>query len=77
LAVVLRHVEHLLKILGPDGVAIGSDLDGALLPAKIGDARGLGNLVTAMADRGYGPDLLQKLCHENWLDVLERSWSTT
>ncbi len=52
LAVVLRHVEHLMDFLGPGGVAIGSDLDGALLPAEIGDAGGLSNLVAAMADRG-------------------------
>ena len=77
LAVVLRHIDYLLAFLGPDGVAIGSDLDGALLPAEIGDAGGLGNLVALMVDRGYGPDLLQKLCHDNWLDVLGRSWRST
>jgi membrane dipeptidase len=62
LAVVLRHIEHLLAILGPDGVAIGSDLDGALLPAQIGDAGGLSNLVAAMQDQGYDPIILRKLC---------------
>ena len=76
LAVVLRHVEHLMEFLGPGGVAIGSDLDGALLPAEIGDAGGLGNLVAAMADWGYDPDLMRKLCHSNWLGVLGRSWSS-
>lgn len=74
LAVVLRHIEHLLEFLGPSGVAIGSDLDGALLPADIRDAEGLGNLVAAMVREGYDPDLLQKLCRDNWLDVMERSW---
>ena len=74
LAVVLRHVEHLLALLGPGGVAIGSDLDGALLPADIRDAGGLGTLVAALAGHGYGPDLLRKLCHDNWLDVLGRCW---
>ena len=77
LAVVLRHIEYLLEFLGPNGVAIGSDLDGALLPAEIGDAGGLGNLVAAMLDRGYGPDLLRKLCHDNWLEVLGRSWRSS
>ena len=74
LAIVLRHIEHLLEILGPEGVAIGSDLDGALLPTEIGDASGLGKLVTAMANQGYDPDLLRKLCRENWLHVLGRCW---
>ncbi len=71
---VMRHVEHLLGILGPSGVAIGSDLDGAVLPEAIGDASGLARLPAAMLDRGYDADLIRKLCHANWLDVLERCW---
>ena len=77
LAVVLRHIEHLMEFLGLGGVAIGSDLDGALLPTEIGDAGGLGNLVAAMADRDYDADLLRKLCCDNWFGVLGRSWSST
>ena len=76
LAVVLQHVEHLLGILGPSGVAIGSDLDGARLPARIGDAGGLDTLVAAMRDRGYDADILHRLCCGNWLDVLERCWGS-
>ncbi len=71
---VLRHMDHLLEALGPDGVAIGSDLDGAVLPAEVGNAGGLPNLVMAMADHGYGAELLRKLCHGNWINVLERCW---
>ena len=71
---VLRHMDHLLKALGPAGVAIGSDLDGAVLPEEIGNAAGLQNLVTAMADHGYDAGFLRKLCHGNWINVLERCW---
>ncbi len=74
LAVVVRHIEHLLEFLGPDGVAIGSDFDGALLPAAIENAGGMGNLVAAISDQGYGHDLVQKLCLDNWLDILGRCW---
>ena len=74
LTIVLRHVEHFLEFLGPDGVAIGSDLDGALLLAEIGNAGGLGNLVAAMVDRNSEPDFLRKLCLDNWFNVLGRSW---
>ena len=75
LAIVLRHLDHLLAFLGPDGVAIGSDFDGALMPAEIADASGLPNLVAAMADHGYDNELLDKVCHRNWLSALERSWA--
>lgn len=71
---VLRHFDHLLRILGSEGVAIGSDLDGALLPEPIGNAAGLSQLVAAMADHGYDAELLEKLCHTNWLNVLHRCW---
>ena len=40
LADMIRHVDHLVKKLGIDGVAIGSDFDGATVPAEIGDAAG-------------------------------------
>ncbi len=71
---VLRHMDHLLEALGPDGVAIGSDLDGAVLPEQVGNAGGLPNLVTAMREHGYDADLLRKLCHGNWINILERCW---
>ena len=75
LAVVLRHMDHLLGFLGPTGVAIGSDLDGgAVFPAAIGDAAGLPALVEAMTEHGYDECLLRRICCENWLDVLDRSW---
>ena len=72
---VLRHLDHLLALLGPDGVALGSDLDGAVLPAAIGNAGGLPRLVAAMTDHGYDDGLVRKLCHGNWLGVLERCWN--
>ena len=74
LAVVLRHLDHLLGVLGEDGVALGSDLDEAVLPEAVGDAGGLQSLVAAMAAHGYGAGLLRKLCCENWLGVLGRCW---
>ncbi len=71
---VLRHMDHLLDILGPGGVAIGSDLDGATLPDAIGDVAGLQELVVAMTSHGYDDGLLDAICHGNWLVLLERVW---
>jgi membrane dipeptidase len=71
---VIRHMDHLLGILGPDGVAIGSDFDGAVVPAAIGNAGGLQRMVAAMDEHGYDEDLLAELCHANWLALLERCW---
>lgn len=74
LDVMLRHLDHLLEHLGEDGVALGSDFDGAHVPAAIGDIAGLPNLRTAMRAHGYGEPLIAKICNENWLRVLGKTW---
>ena len=52
------------------------DIDGARIPAGIGNAAGLQNLVEAMRARGYGEPLIEKLCFRNWLRVLGRTWGS-
>ena len=74
LDVMLRHIDHLIQHLGVDGVGFGSDFDGAVVPAEIGDVAGLPSLRDAMVRRGFTGDVLRKLCHENWISVLERTW---
>ena len=64
---VIEHLEHILKHVGEDGVGFGSDFDGAKIPAGIGNAAGLQNLVQVMRARGYGEPLIEKLCYRNWL----------
>jgi len=73
LDLMIRHLDALLEALGEDGVGLGSDFDGALVPAAIGDASGLPRLLAAMAERGYGRALIEKIAWRNWLDVLERT----
>ena len=67
---MIRHLDHLLGFLGEDGVAIGSDFDGCVLPAEIGDVTGLQKLITAMKHAQYGDRLITKICSENWLRAL-------
>lgn len=71
---VLRHLDHLIGVLGEDHVGFGSDFDGAVLPAGIGDAAGLPALLAALGAHGYDETLLAKLAHRNWLDTLETIW---
>lgn len=74
LDVMLRHLDHLIGRLGVDGVALGSDFDGAKIPAAIGDVVGLQDLVEAMRAHGYDEETLKKICHANWIGVLDRTW---
>jgi len=73
LSTMTRHLDHMLNKLGPRGVAIGSDFDGALVPAGIGDAAGLPRLIEAMRACGYGEDLIDAIAYRNWLSVLART----
>ena len=70
LDVMLRHLDHLIDRLGETRVALGSDFDGAVISAAIGDASGLTALRDAMRAHGYDAALMEKLCHGNWLRVL-------
>lgn len=72
--VMLRHLDHMLELAGEDCVGLGSDFDGARIPAVIGDVAGLPVLVEAMRAHGYGEALIAKIARENWLRVLEETW---
>ncbi|AWV20590.1 Microsomal dipeptidase (plasmid) [Roseomonas mucosa] len=74
LDLMVRHIDHLLAHLGEEGVALGSDFDGAVVPDAIGDCTGLPRLLDALAAAGYGEALIRKIACENWLSLLERSW---
>ncbi|MGQ0484361.1 MAG: dipeptidase [Hyphomicrobiales bacterium] len=74
LDVMLRHLDRMLDLAGPDHVGLGSDFEGARIPAAIGDVTGLPVLLQAMREHGYDEAMMRKLCFENWLAVLERTW---
>jgi len=74
LDIMTRHLDHIMGIAGENCVALGSDFDGARIPARIGDAAGLPHLIEAMRDKQYGERLIAKIAHENWMQVLERVW---
>lgn len=71
---LVRHIDYLVERLGVDGVAVGSDFDGAAIPAGIGDASGLQVLTEALRQAGYGQPELDKICRDNWLRVLRQAW---
>jgi membrane dipeptidase len=73
LDIMVRHVDALLEALGEDGVGLGSDFDGAMIPAAIGDVSGLPKLLAAFAAHGYGRELVEKIAWKNWVNVLERT----
>lgn len=71
---IVRHAVYLADRMGIDHVALGSDFDGADIPAELGGAHGLPKLVEALRAR-FDEDAVSKITHRNWLRVLDATWS--
>ena len=74
LDILVKHLDYLVERLGEDRVGLGSDYDGARVPAALSDVSKLPNLISALQDAGYNHDLLMKLTHRNWIRVLRKTW---
>ncbi|HUZ94555.1 MAG TPA: dipeptidase [Edaphobacter sp.] len=70
LSLVAQHIAYLVDRLGIDRVAIGSDFDGATIPAAIGDASGLPHLIDTLRQHGFDDAALEKIACQNWMRVL-------
>lgn len=76
LTAIVDHVRHAVDRMGIDHVGLGSDFDGATVPAELGDAAGLPGLLDALRDRGgFTAAEVHALAWANWRRVLEASWA--
>jgi len=71
---IVRHLDYIANRIGIDYVGLGSDFDGANMPADLPDAAALPKLITALRQHGYDDDALRKITHQNWLRVLQKTW---
>jgi len=71
---MVDHIDYMVGRMGIDCVALGSDFDGATMPAQLRDAAGLPALVDALRGRGYSGGDLRKLLQGNWVRVLRETW---
>jgi membrane dipeptidase len=74
LAEIVRHVDYVVERIGVDHVALGSDFEGATMPAELGGVAGLPSLVALLRAR-YSEEDVAKITHGNWLRVLDATWS--
>jgi membrane dipeptidase len=75
LEAIVAHVRYVADRIGVEHVALGSDFDGATIPAALGDAAGLPRLVEALAADGFTEPELRAIGWENWRRVLEAAWA--
>ena len=72
---VLAHVDHLVKVIGADHVALGSDFDGfSQTVAGLEDMSRLPALTAGLLARGYAPDDVREILGGNVLRVFGTVW---
>lgn len=74
LHLLIRHFHYLVDRIGINRVAIGSDFDGATIPAAIKDASGLPNLIAALRASGFDEESIRKIAFDNWMRVFRLTW---
>jgi membrane dipeptidase len=74
LADVVRHIQHVLRVAGPDHVAIGSDFEGDIRPpAALASAAHFPKLAGALRKAGVSADQIERVFSKNALRVLCQS----
>jgi membrane dipeptidase len=74
LALIAEHARYVADRIGVEHVALGSDFDGATVPAGLGDVAGLPKLIEALRAVGFDEDELAAICWHNWRRVLAVWW---
>ena len=69
---VLDQIDYLVRTAGSDHVTIGSDFDGATMPAGLEDATRYPALTVGMATRGHSEETIRKVLGLNFLRVFEQ-----
>jgi membrane dipeptidase len=75
LRLIAEHAAHVAELAGAECVGLGSDFDGAVMPAALGDVSGLPAVVDALRGAGFGAAELEGIAWRNWRRVLEAAWT--
>jgi membrane dipeptidase len=74
LSLIADHLAYIADRTGIDGVALGSDFDGAAMPSDLKDAAGIPRLIDELRARGFDDDALNKIGYENWIRIFDATW---
>jgi membrane dipeptidase len=75
LELIAAHARYVADRIGVRHVALGSDYDGATIPAGLGDVAGTPRLLDALRGVGFTGDELSAIAWGNWRRVLAAWWS--
>jgi membrane dipeptidase len=70
---IVEHIDHAVKLVGPDHVGLGSDFDGASMPDGMEDCSKLPKITEALLRKDYSEDDIRKILGGNTLRVMEQT----
>jgi len=73
-SLIAEHARYVADRIGVDHVALGSDYDGATIPAPLGDVAGTPKLLDALGDAGFSSGEVAAIAWGNWRRVLGAWW---
>jgi membrane dipeptidase len=71
---IAEHARYVADRIGCEHVALGSDFDGATIPASVGDVAGVPRVLDALAECGFSPAEVSAIAWDNWRRVLAEWW---
>jgi membrane dipeptidase len=74
---IIEHIDHVVQLVGPDHVGLGSDFDGAIMPEGMEDCSKLPKITDALLRKGYSEDAVRKILGGNLLRVMEAAERTS
>jgi membrane dipeptidase len=75
LSLIAEHAAHVAALAGVECVGLGSDFDGAVMPAALGDVTGLPALLDVLGEAGFSAAEIAGIASGNWRRVLAAVWN--
>ncbi len=70
---VIKHIDHIVSLVGPDFVGLGSDFDGCQeLPEGLEGADKVFHIKDKLVQKGYSREDVQKIMGRNFLNLFQR-----
>jgi membrane dipeptidase len=74
-SLIADHARYVADRIGTEHVALGSDFDGATIPAGVGDAAGMPVVLDALRAVGFDDGEVAAIAGQNWRRVLSAWWA--
>ena len=69
---MVDHIDHIVNLVGPDHVGLGSDFDGIpYTPKGLEDASRMPGITGELVNRGYGKEDIGKILGGNHLRLIK------